>query len=214
MRLTPAMGVSLAALVLAASGGAYAATSRSSGSIVACVHRKGGGLYVAPKCVRHDKRLTWSAAGQIGPTGATGRDGAGGANATPGTTGETGPPGPPGPFPDVLPQGVTLRGDWAGGSSAPGTAYESISFGFAFSSAPTFNYVPGPSSVPPGCLGGTNVNPTAKPGNLCLYSNGFPDNTKGPVVTGAPDPGGTLFTVQSETAKAFADGGTWAATSP
>lgn len=40
--LAPAMGFSLFALVVAAAGGAYAAGSASRGSIVACVHHKGG----------------------------------------------------------------------------------------------------------------------------------------------------------------------------
>ena len=70
VHVSPALGVSIVALALAASGGAYAATSGSSGSIVACVHHKGGGLYVAHKCVTHDKRLSW---GVAGPTGASGR---------------------------------------------------------------------------------------------------------------------------------------------
>lgn len=211
VHVSPALGVSIAALVLAASGGAYAATSGSSGSIVACVHHKGGGLYVAHKCVSHDKRLQWNVAG---PTGPAGRDGSSGPPGPAGNIGETGPPGSSGTFPGVLPKGVTLRGNWAGGSSAAGTAYESISFGFAFASPPTFNYVRGSLSVPAGCAGGTNLNPTAEPGNLCLYSNGFPSNTSGPVVTGAANAWGTLFTLSSETAKGFADGGTWAATSP
>jgi hypothetical protein len=107
-----------------------------------------------------------------------------------------------------------VRGNWAGGSSASGTAYESISFGFTFASPPTFHYVAGPGSVPAGCAGGTSANPTAQPGNLCLYSNGFPQNTAGAVVTGAANAWGTLFTVSSEKPGIFFDGGSWAATSP
>ena len=213
MHVNPALGVSLAAFVLAASGGAYAATSGSSGSIVACVHHTGGGLYVARRCATHDKRLKWGVTGPAGAAGPAGRDGATGPGGPAGSAGEAGPPGPSGPFPGVLPRGVTLRGNWAGGSSAAGTAYESISFGFAFASPPTFNYVHG-VSVPAGCAGGTNLNPTAEPGNLCLYSNGFPTNTNGAEVTGGTDAWGTLFTVKSIEAKGFADGGTWAATSP
>jgi hypothetical protein len=94
-------------------------------------------------------------------------------------------------------------------------ADESISFGFTFASAPTFHYVAGPVSVPAGCSGGTHQNPTAQPGNLCLYSAGFAPNTLGAVVTGAPNAWGTLFTVSPSVASSsFADGGTWAATSP
>jgi hypothetical protein len=67
---SPSMGVALAALALAASGGAYAATTGSSGTIVACVHHSGGGLYVAHKCARHDSHLTWNVAGGCDRRGA------------------------------------------------------------------------------------------------------------------------------------------------
>ncbi|HJX48790.1 MAG TPA: hypothetical protein VJ375_13150 [Gaiellaceae bacterium] len=72
----------------------------------------------------------------------------------------------------------------------------------------------GPASVPAGCAGGSSSNPTAQPGNLCLYSNGFPLNTNGAVVVGAATPAGTLYTVSSINNTLFADGGSWAATSP
>ena len=208
MHLTPALGACVIALAVVASAGAYAATTGTSKAIVACVSHKGGALYVAHACAHGDRVLTWSVTGPQGPAG---KDGATGAA---GPKGDTGPAGSPGPFPGVLPAGITLRGNWGGGSSAGGTAYESISFGFAFASAPAFHYVPGPASVPAGCTGGTSANPTAQPGNLCLYSNGFPLNTSGPKVTGAANVWGTLFTVSSTSNAAFADGGTWAATSP
>jgi len=220
VHLTPAMGVALAALFVAASGGAYAATTRSSATIVACVHRQGGGLYVAHKCAAHDTLLSWNTAGPQGPAGKDGKDGKDGGAAAVGPKGDTGPAGPKGdtgpagPFPSVLPSGITVRGGWEAGAPTAGTAYGSISFGFTFASTPTFHYVPGPASVPAGCTGGSNNNPTAQPGNLCLYSNGFPLNTKGPVVAGAATPWGTLYTVSSISNTLFADGGTWAATAP
>ncbi len=83
------MGVALAALVVAVSGGAYAATSGNSGeAITACVRHKGGALYVARKCAHRDRRLTWSAQG---PRGTAGPRGAAGGN------GPAGPSGPSGP---------------------------------------------------------------------------------------------------------------------
>ena len=217
MHLTPALGVAVVALVVAASAGAYAAATGSSGTIVACVGHKGGGLYIARTCARGDRVLKWSVTGPQGPAGkdgAAGTAGKDGAAGTAGPKGDTGALGLPGPFPGVLPTGITVRGNWAGGASVGGTAYESISFGFTFASAPTFHYVPGPASVPAGCSGGTAGNPTAQPGNLCLYSQGWAWNTPGPVVTGAANAEGTLFTVSSSSNAAFADGGTWAATSP
>jgi hypothetical protein len=212
------MGVALVALFVAVSGGAYAATTRSSAAIVACVHHAGGGLYIARKCAPHDKLLQWNTTGPQGPAG---KDGGAAAVGPKGDTGPAGPKGdagavgPAGPFPKVLPSGITVRGSWAaGGQAGGGTAYGSISFGFTFASAPTFHYVGGPASVHTGCTGGTSSNPTADPGNLCFYSNGFPINTLGAVVTGAASTGGTLFTVSSINNNIFADGGTWAATSP
>jgi hypothetical protein len=81
------MGVALAALVLAASGVGYAAGETSSGTIVACVHRSGGGLYIAKsKCAHRDRELSWNA---VGPQGAAGLAGA------PGVQGATGMAGTP-----------------------------------------------------------------------------------------------------------------------
>jgi hypothetical protein len=200
--------VALAALFFALGGTAYAALGGipdSHGVIHACFKTKTGALRVMPagaKCGKRERALSWNQQGQTGKAGPRGAPGL------------PGPSGQPGPFPGVLPRGITVRGNWAGGSSAGGTSYESISFGFTFGSAPTFHYVPGPVSVPAGCSGGTNVDPTAQPGNLCLYSNGFPINTLGAVVTGAPNVWGALFTVSSIANSTFADGGTWAATSP
>jgi hypothetical protein len=83
------MGVALAALVVAVSGGAYAATrGHSDETIGACVRHKGGALYVARRCAHRDKRLTWSIQG---PRGAAGARGAAGKDGT------AGPPGPSGP---------------------------------------------------------------------------------------------------------------------
>jgi hypothetical protein len=96
LHITPALGVALAALVLAASGVSYAAVTRTPGTISGCVHRTGGGLYLARKCARHDRRLTW---GITGPTGTAGTPGAAGAPGTPGiagTPGTSGTPGTPG----------------------------------------------------------------------------------------------------------------------
>lgn len=117
------MGMSLAALVLALSGAAIAATSGSPGTITACVHRHGGALYIARKCARHDQRLAW---GITGPTGATGPRG------VPGSQGVQGPQGVPGPasgsaggaltgsYPDpVIAAGAVTSVDFAPGAVAP-----------------------------------------------------------------------------------------------
>jgi hypothetical protein len=92
------MGMALAALVLAVSGGgAYAFAATSRGQVSACVHHKGGGLYISGKCGRHDKRLNWNAAGQQGQPGSPGEQGPPGPQGQPGRTGPQGQPGQPGP---------------------------------------------------------------------------------------------------------------------
>lgn len=92
-RLTPSVAVTVAALGLAASGGAYAATHVSSPAISACVHNKSGVLYAAKQCRPRDARLTWGVTGPPGPAGPTGAQGAQGPE---GAQGRAGPPGPPG----------------------------------------------------------------------------------------------------------------------
>jgi hypothetical protein len=201
------VGYVLVAAIATAAGGGLAFAASSGGTLHGCANKKTGALRLASKCSKREKKVSWNVRGPRGVAGPAGATGSAGAAGSAGVT------GPPGPFPGVLPRGITLRGNWAGGSSSAGTAYESISFGFTFASAPTFPYVAGPVSVPAGCSGGTNVNPTAQPGNLCLYSNGFAANTLGAVVTGTTA-WGTLFTVSSSSPGLFFDGGTWAATSP
>jgi hypothetical protein len=83
----PALVLGVIAVVIAAAGGTYAAT-RTGGTIIVCVKHKGGALYKAGKCKKHDKHLSWNAQGPPGQQGATGATGA---------TGAQGPLGPQGP---------------------------------------------------------------------------------------------------------------------
>ncbi len=84
-RLLSVRGTSAAAvgtLLVLSAGGGYALASASSQTIHACVHRHGGGVYIAKRCARHDRKINWN---RVGPTGARGATGA---------TGATGPQGP------------------------------------------------------------------------------------------------------------------------
>lgn len=112
-----ALVLGVAVLVLAG-GGAYAlASSLSGGTITVCVHHKGGTLYKARTCAKHDKKLSWNKQGPAGATGATGPKGAIGA------TGATGTQGPPGPA--TGPAGGALAGSYPNPSLASGSVTSS-----------------------------------------------------------------------------------------
>jgi hypothetical protein len=72
---------------LIAGGGALALAAQGARTVSACVHHKGGGLYEAKKCARHDGKLTWSKVGPRGLTGPAGNNGTNGTNGTDGTNG-------------------------------------------------------------------------------------------------------------------------------
>jgi hypothetical protein len=91
LHVSPSVGVALTALVVGASGGAYAAVQSAPAAISACVRHRGGGLYTARRCARHDLRLTWNATGPTGPTGSAGPQGAAGAAGPQGIQGVHGP---------------------------------------------------------------------------------------------------------------------------
>ncbi len=96
-RSAPALVLGTIALVVAAAGGAYAATS-GGGKISVCVSKSGGGLYKANHCAAGDSKLSWNVTGPRGPRGRTGPAGS--------TTG-TGPAGPAGPTGPTGPGGAT-----------------------------------------------------------------------------------------------------------
>lgn len=89
VRLTYANVVATGALVLAASGAALAAGSRSAPTIHGCTSRNGALRIVSgrARCHRPETAIAWSRIGPPGPQGATG---------FPGPAGSTGPIGPTG----------------------------------------------------------------------------------------------------------------------
>ena len=118
LHLTPWRAVAFVALVAAASGGASAAVSVSSGSIAACARHTGGVLYLAARCAKHDERLKWAITGPPGPNGAQG---------PPGAQGAPGPPGSPGvPASKLFAQ---VRGDGTLAASSSGVQTARVGVG-------------------------------------------------------------------------------------
>ena len=97
-RWTPVPLIAIVAVLIG--GGAFALAKSSSGvggTINACVHKQGGGLYVARKCNNGDKKLKWNQVGPAGAAGAPGAAGPTGAQGSAGPQGKAGSEGPPGP---------------------------------------------------------------------------------------------------------------------
>jgi hypothetical protein len=88
----------IVAVILAAGGGAYAATSAGR-TITVCVDHNTGGLYRAHHCAPHDKKLSWNgrgpsgARGPVGPKGDAGAQGLKGDAGAQGLKGDRGAPG-------------------------------------------------------------------------------------------------------------------------
>jgi hypothetical protein len=198
--------ISVLALVFAMGGGAYAFASSSGGAVIhGCVQKNTGSLRVISgkhKCAKSEKEITWNRTGPRGLKGPTG------------ITGAQGLQGSVGPFPDILPTGKTVRGNYnIGGTAAAagGLANTAISFVFQFASAPAFNYI-APGGASTAACPGSATNPTAAAGNLCVYSQGA-TNTTGAKNNNIDQWGDTLF-INATAAGTFFDFGIWAATSP
>ena len=114
----PAMALIAGLLAAAAAGGAYAATRLSSNVIRACVHRAGGGVYLARRCAPRDRRLTWNVTGPAG---------------VPGPAGAQGPPGVPGPAGAPGAPAATLFAqvsfDGTLGAASPGIRVDKVGLG-------------------------------------------------------------------------------------
>jgi hypothetical protein len=129
-------------LIVAVVGGAFAATGVGSHStITACVHHKGGGLYEAHKCGRHDAKLKWNAtgspglagrAGSAGAPGVTGEQGVAGADGATGSAGATGAEGSTGPTGRAGATGSagTTGATGLGATGGTGAAGSAIAYGY------------------------------------------------------------------------------------
>lgn len=218
IRLPVATCLALLALLVAGSGGAYAAAPAKS--IVVCVNHRSHALYLSHTCARRDKRLAWNV---TGPSGANGSSGAAGARGATGAQGSAGQTGPAGPFTAVLPSGASLKGAYGAiGSSSAGLQRmgAAISFGIPLAVAPIPNFLSvgeGPTAACPGSASA----PTATAGNLCIYeaqrsnilSAGFEDPITG--ATGSTvQPFGAEVVGLTSVAGNYDESGSWAVTAP
>ncbi len=189
-RVTPATVIATVALVMAMSGGAYAAghylissTKQISPKVLKALTGKPGATGPAGTSGAQ------GATGPAGPTGATGPAGAvgavgetgpAGAAGAPGKEGKAGKEGSPWTAGGTLPSGKTETGAWVVGPIVPQPAKAAISFPIPLAgplphgSAHVVNAEDkeydelGKLVVSAACLGKAEL-PTAEPGNLCIY---------------------------------------------
>jgi hypothetical protein len=220
---TAGLIVAIVALVLALGGGAYAA----SGALTS-------------KQKKEVEKIAKKYAGKPGVAGATGPAGAAGGKGDAGSNGNTGPEGKQGPegkrgpegeeglegspwIVGSLPSGKTEMGTWSfGEAAAAGVQYAPVSFSvpLGVGSTVAVHYVnaagneeeEGEVKREPAthCLG-TNVDPSAPSGTLCLYESFKADTFfEGALSQG---PAGEVLYFISTAAGANARG-SWAVTAP
>jgi hypothetical protein len=157
--------IALLALFLALGGTTYAASSALIGAnSVASPQVVNGSLQTKDLSAKARKALK----GNRGLRGLRGLTGAKGAT---GAAGAQGIQGPAGPFPANLSNGQTVRGSFYILGTAPGGgefANESISYVYAFASAPTVHYI-NSGTTPPAQCPGTAASPEAQAGHTCIY---------------------------------------------
>lgn len=174
VRLTYANVLMTAVLVLAMSGGAYAAskyaitsTKQISPKVLKSLQGKAG-RDGAPGSA--GAKGETGAAGPTGPAGSQGPQGPKGENGTNGANGTNGKDGSPWTASGTLPKGKTETGTWSVSAGPTNAPIFMISFTLPLASslgAAEVHYVAstGNGSTCPGSV----AKPEAEPGNLCVY---------------------------------------------
>jgi hypothetical protein len=200
-RPSPALAVSMVALVVAVGGVAVASIPAPSGVIKACYGKRTGTLRVIDSnktcSKKRERTLSWNQRGPIGPEGAQGASGKDGAQ------------GPPGPYSEVLPSGKTLKG-----ALYLATAITSYDFAFSLPSAPVVHVRAFNASPTAECPGSAS-DPQAAPGHLCVYQSN--NSGAGACVFATDDPmssctSATKFGFGGSSSGQFS--GQWAVTAP
>ena len=200
------------ALVFAMTGGAYAASKYVITST----------KQISPKVL---KALTGKPGtkGAAGPSGATGPAGSKGETGAAGTNGKNGTNGTTG-FTETLPSEKTETGAWNVSAPNPNNALMSVSFPIPLPKALDASHVHyvGSSGAAPNCVG-TVQEPTAEPGNLCVYEAGL-SGAEGEIIraadtsqsnpTAGASKGGALVTFFRHEAEEVLGWGSWAVTAP
>jgi len=183
-RPTPALVVSIIALVVACTGTGIAASRLiTSGDI------KNGTIKLKDLSPAARKALL----GKAGPQGPTGPQGAKGATGAKGPQGKQGEPGQPGTSlfnATTIPSGVTIKGAWGGRyiTAVEGSQQNSYLLSYSFplpapqkltdSDVQFGANTAGPvGDADPACTGSV-AEPTAPAGKVCLYVNEGPNGTR------------------------------------
>jgi hypothetical protein len=211
LRVTPATVIAVVALVLASSGGAYAAgkylissTKQIKPSVLAQLKGKAGSAGAKGAAGAAGSTGPQGSAGPQGPAGSgggkgeTGPQGPEGKAGAPGAKGEKGLPGVPGEtgFTSTLPSGKTETGVWSANSQhLIGEAEDTVpisfpipialaegSFGAAVRLTEKETEEAEPGKPKQGCEG-TLENPTAPAGKLCVYTGEEENKSRNPTAS-------------------------------